>query len=744
MAIAPRHRFVEFMLHHASQWLQQLFGSTTLSARTTSPQLPQPVQKAPHPIHVNATVAFPPSAAPNGHATVTAPKPHSPDESSIVTVLGTDIQTGQAVTLSLKERYQGLYAPGSTGTGKTTFDHSMIHSDIKQGLGLCLIEPHGDLTRQVIAAMPEERLKDVIYLDITDSQSAFGLNFFECPAGADVSEVAKVASFVMHVFEKVWAVGPETPRLAQVLRNTTRVLIESDMTFAEIPLLLWDDGVREKLVQRVTNAQTKLFWQQYNRRSPRDREELIASTINKCDAYLNEPLIARIVSQSASTIHFRRIMDEGKILLVNLSPQLEEASRLIGAVIIGRLLMAAFSRTDTPNEDDRRPFLLYCDEYQRFATADFATFLAEARKFKIGTTLSNQTLEQLDDANRAAALQAGSLVVFRLSGDDSKVLARSYDCTPPTPGEIVGQEPIRAPVADVIFHLVRRGHNDPRVAKFAQSYLSALEKYSSTKMAERTAASHACFAGCLTLSDLDVQRGRKLLNDCLYRSMSERRADIPIAPLAIYVLATAQGNTMEYVFSPYLKSESIEFFGPHYVRAFRDGMASFGTPAFLTNSAPRFVSIQSKKHQWMAERIVTMLTELRYVLAVLAESPILVDTGQYVPQYRQRSYQDQENLIANELSQLPNFHAKVRLLSGEHTIKTRPSPPLVSEREAAERIRAIKERMLLLGFTTSAHAVEEEVAKRHEALRQRPASVTPPPIHTTGNRRGRTKPPTST
>jgi hypothetical protein len=168
------------------------------------------------------------------------------DERIIRTVLGTDIQSAEAVTISLKERLLGLYVIGATGTGKTTLDLSLILNDIRHGFGLCLVEPHTDLTRNVIAAMPEERLKDVIYLDLTDCTSSFGLNFFECPAGADVTEVAKVASFVMHVFEKVWAVGPETPRLAQVLRNTTRVLIENPgMTFAEIPLLLWDDVVRK-------------------------------------------------------------------------------------------------------------------------------------------------------------------------------------------------------------------------------------------------------------------------------------------------------------------------------------------------------------------------------------------------------------------------------------------------------------------------------------------------------------------
>jgi hypothetical protein len=611
----------------------------------------------------------------------------------------------------------------------------MIISDISHGFGICLIEPHGDLTRQVIAAMPEERLKDAIYLDLTDGTSSFGLNFFECPAGADVTEIAKVASFVMHVFEKVWAVGPETPRLAQVLRNTTRVLIENPgMTFAEIPLLLWEDGVREKLVRRVTNTQSKLFWSQYNRKTPRDRDELIASTINKCDAYLNEPLVSRIVSQSASTIDFRRIMDEGKILLVNLSPQLEEASRLLAAVIIGRLLMAAFSRQDTPYEN-RRPFLLYCDEFQRFATSDFATFLAEARKFKIGTTISNQTLEQLDDINRATALQAGSLVVFRVSGDDSKVLARSFDATPQI--EQVGLEPQRAPIADILNHLIHRGHIDERVTRFAQTYLSAFEHYCNTKAHERFAASYECFDGSLILTDLQVQQARKLLNDCLFRSMSEKSAAIPIPPIALYVLTTAQAQKIEYIFSPYLKTTITVLFGPHELQDFHEGMTAFGKPAFLRDHAERFVREQRKHRRWLSEALVTMLTELAYALSVLAEHPVLVDTGQYIPQYRQRTYIDQENLIANDLSQLPNYHAKVRLLTTEYTIRTHPAPRSVSEKEVHERIRSIKKRMLSLGFTRTAPAIEEEVRKRHELLRERPESDTPPPTSNNGNPRRR-------
>jgi hypothetical protein len=665
----------------------------------------------------------------------------------LTTVLGTDSQTGAAVTLSLEELLMGLYGIGAPGTGKSTLDLNMIIDFIKHGIGLCLIEPHGDLTKNVIAAMPEERLKDVIYLDITDSASSFGLNFFECPAGADVTEVAKVASFVMHVFEKVWQVGPETPRLAQALRNITRLLIESGMSFSEIPLLLWEDGVREKLVRCVRNTQTKLFWSQYNKKVPRDRDELIASTINKCDAYLNEPLIARIVSQAASTIDFRRIMDEGKILLVNLSPQLEEASRLIGAVLIGRLLMAAFSRVDTP-QDQRRPFLLYADEYQRFATSDFATLLAEARKFKIGTTISNQVLDQLDDANRATALQAGSLVVFRVSGDDSKVLARSFDATP-TP-EVVGEEPIRAQVADPLSHLVRHGHPHPTVQKFVSDYLLSLDAIT-RHMA--SVLGQPLRIGPVAIGQTHVTQARGFLNDALITCMRTSRADLFLDPLLLFILGAAPGTGIPWVFENHLRWNIFEL---HEFMGFKPSVRQFGEPAFLQNTqaVSRLAQRHAKKtvysqsaghniHQTPGPSFIEMLTLLRQTLEILAKDPLLTDTGLFQPKYQLRTYSDQENLVANELSQLDNYTAKVRLLSGEHLIHTKPPPHLVSEREVEERIQAIKERLLREGVTLPAAAIEEEVRKRHELLRSRPDSDTPPPKRSNRRKNGQQNPPPS-
>jgi hypothetical protein len=715
------------LLHWIGEYCRKFFFLKGLAKPRNGGQTQVP------PPPVSAPGSLPPSqsSGPNTLVTVASvPPPQSPP-----TVLGDDVETGEAVGLTLDERMQGLYVIGATGTGKTTLLLNMILSDISQNRGVCLIEPTGDLVKSTIGSMTERRLKDVIYLDITDPTASFGINFFETPQGADVAEVAKVASFVQHLFDAVWAAHTETtPRLAQVLRNTARVLIENPgMTFSEIPLLLWEDGVREKLMRRVTSTQTKLFFQHYNRRDPRGREELIASTINKADAYLHEQLVARIVSQSQSTIDFRRIMDEGKILLVHLSPQLEEPSRLIAAAILGRLLLASFGRADTP-EKDRRPFMIYADEYQRYATNDFAVFLAESRKYRVGSTIANQTLEQLSDINRATALQAGSLVVGRVSGEDGDFLAKNFDATPGI--EEVGVEPLRSPPADVIGHLVRRGHTDSRVTRFSQDYLVPLETYAGKPDRERHWASYNSHYGFLELHQLDISRGRDYLNQALYAAQSERRADISLNGLGVYLLALSVGNTMEYAFSNYIDTTSIDLFGLYRLRdsSACARLAAFGRPGFM-DLAPRFVSIQRRKNRWMAERILSMLTELRYVLTVLSENPILVDTGQYVPKYRQRSYQDQENHISNMLSsQLANYHAKVRVLTAEHMIKMRPAPKLVSGPEVEARIREIKQRMLSMGYTKDAQAVDEEVAKRHEVLRQRPPGGAPPTHNTRGNK----------
>jgi hypothetical protein len=233
--------------------------------------------------------------------------------------------------------------------------------------------------------------------------------------------------------------------------------------------------------------------------------------------------------------------------------------------------------------------------------------------------------------------------------------------------------------------------------------------------------------------------------------MRTSRSDLFLEPLLLLIVGAAPGTGIPWVFEDHFRWN---FFDLGEFIGFRTSARQFGEPAFLGNTvalsalartyAKKTVYSQSAGHnihQTPGPSFIEMLTLLRQTMEVLAKEPLLTDTGLYQPKYQNRTYADQENLIANELSQHPNFHAKVRLLTGEHTIKTRPVPALISEREVQERIQAIKERMLLQGYTTLAQAVDEEVRKRHELLRQRPASDAPPPPHTNGNRRGRPKPP---
>jgi hypothetical protein len=396
-------------------------------------------------------------------------------------------------------------------------------------------------------------------------------------------------------------------------------------------------------------------------------------------------MIRNVFAQSKTTIDFRNIMDSSKILLVSLSPQYEEASRLIGAVIIGKLLLAAFSRVDIA-EENRRQFNLYCDEFQRFATSDFATLISEARKFRIATTLSHQNLGQLDQANSTAAAAAGNLIVFRVSGEDAETLAKSFDTTPTQ--EIIGEEPIRAPVSNVISHLVTRGHTDARVAKFSQIYLQNLENFVRKPPhvglygPPSNIQSDYRWQGVVVFEHSDIFKARELLNQSLYRCMVEKTTRFIIPPLALYMLAVSQQDGSDSIFAPYIKTGWLD---DNYFRGFQKvrgaTLEAFGDPYFINqdfatkfinsrqkNSIFGSITAHSKYEMESARRLVNMITELRYTMAVLSEQPILVDTGQYQAKFQNRTFADMENEIARDLTNQPNFQARVKLLSGEHTI----------------------------------------------------------------------------
>jgi hypothetical protein len=629
--------------------------------------------------------------------------------------IGTDVHTLGEVCIPPEA--QQTHVVGVSGSGKTTALLNLMLQDLRAGRSFALVEPHGDLTRAVIASMPENTVPGVVLLNLMEcGEYPFSLNIFQCPEPRTIMEVAKTASQVFHIFAKAWGIGPQTPALGMVLRHVTRTLISARATFAEIPLLLQDEAVRAAMVKHVTNPHTRAFWEAYNRKSSREKSEFTASTLNKVDAYLQEG-IGNILSQERSSIDFRRIMDQGKILLVLLSPQLEEMSRLIGSMVIAGILRAAFSREDTP-EDQRKQFSLYIDEFQSFLTEDTAVLIHEARKWRLSpVVLSHQALGQLDEANRAAVAGASTRIVFRVSPEDAKELAGAFDTTPTR--EIVGEEPVRAPTSDVIGHLIRGGHNNPLVAKFID-YLSCLES-----LVKHVAFSHNIEFGCCLLADGGfVEHGKRQLNNTLYQCMLTGRSDLVIPPLALFILGGAADDGITEVFRQYM------LYSQQCFNGFTPDANYLGHPSFLSNEPvlKGFLKHYARRRFWdsvLSYRIVTpgpsfvrMLTTLRQTMAILAlpHEQILVATGQYQPKYQQRTYADMLGQIANELSQLPNYHAKVKLLAGEHTIKTFPPPKGIPERQIQKRIARIKHQNRFLGITRPAAEIAEEVRKRHERL----------------------------
>jgi hypothetical protein len=666
-------------------------------------------------------------------------------------VLGTDPVTGVDVELSQKDLSHTVLFLGQSGMGKSEAMLHLARYHMEQGHALVVIEPHGQLTKDIIGAIPQPRMEEVDVLDLMDCAAfPYGLNIFECEEPGNPTEVAKIASTVFSIFEKTWGMSSATPLLAQVVRHLCYTMIEAGLTLGEVGLFLFDDTLRQKITSTISNQHTRLFWEQFNKKTPRERTEYTNSTTNKLDALLTQPLLANILCQKRSTIDLSRITREGRILLLLLNQQFEEASRLVGNILLIKLLLSAFARAETPKES-HTPVALLCDEWQLFcsSSSDFARFVHEARKWNYMPCYANQSLSQLSEENIGAAMSCGTLVALRISGDDSRLVSRSMDATP-QPVE-VGVEPQRAVVSDVITYLTTRGHSDPTVAAFAMKTLQALEHFLQTPTVttspkEWRVAYDKGVDYTLILSDQQVQQGRKLLNQTLYTCMHEVNPNLPLPMLALFLLACSQRTGMELLLSPYVIHDNHGFlFGPFSLRDFDPAADKFGQPHFTEpqRSARFIAAVTSRKKRWMAQAWVSMLTELRACMRVLSSSPIMVDTGHMVPKYQLRTVGDQSNYIANSLTQQAPFHARVKTLHGEFTIRLTPPHEPMRDGLIQERIRHIKQRMRERGVTRPATDVAEEVRKRHELLREQATADDAPPstsVHVNRRRRGKPTP----
>lgn len=329
--------------------------------------------------------------------------------------------------IKMDDRRRHMYVIGKTGMGKTNLLENLAIQDIQKGHGIAFIDPHGDTAEKLIKAIPSHRINDVIYFNPADQDFPIAFNVMEKVA-PEYRHL--VASGLVGVFKKIWA-DSWGPRLEYILRNAILGLLEyPGSTLLGVTRILVDKSYRERVVEKITDPVVRSFWvDEFSKWDPRVLQEVISPIQNKVGQFLSSALIRNIVGQTVSSFDVRKIMDERKILIMNLSKGRlgEDNSALLGAMMITKIQLAAMGRVDIP-EETRADFYLYVDEFQNFATESFANILSEARKYRLNLILANQYVTQIEEEVRDAIFgNAGSIISFRVGAMDAEFLEKEYE-----------------------------------------------------------------------------------------------------------------------------------------------------------------------------------------------------------------------------------------------------------------------------------------------------------------------------
>lgn len=343
-----------------------------------------------------------------------------------------------AVGLSKEERQKHVYIIGATGTGKTTLILSMAQNDIQKRKGLCIIDPHGDLAEEAVNLIPEKRKDDLIYFNPDDLKYPIGLNLLELSPNDDEDEVLRekelitesVISLFRKIFSEVWSAHAH--RLEYILRNTiqTALCLKNPNIFT-VYNLLTDTAFQKESMKQVEDENLKNFWKnEFGKAGDYQKVKMIGPITSRIGRFLFSPTAKRIMEQTKSTINFEDIMDKGKILICNLSKGKigEDNSEVLGIMILTKIQLASLKRARI-GQEERKPFYLYVDEFQNFATPSFIQMLSESRKYKVFLTMAEQSTSQQKDRNIVNVILAnvGSVISFRSANpDDEKIILPQF------------------------------------------------------------------------------------------------------------------------------------------------------------------------------------------------------------------------------------------------------------------------------------------------------------------------------
>ena len=327
-----------------------------------------------------------------------------------------------------RDRSRHVYIIGQTGSGKSGLLTLFALSDIYHNQGYCIIDPHGDLAMDNLKFIPESRIKDVVYFNPADTQYPMAFNPLEV---YDPERKPNISSEVIGVLKRMFGES-WGPRLEHILRYTLLALLDRPQTtMLDISRMLTDKDFRKETLEYCKDVTVLQFWkQEFGSWGDKQVTESVAPILNKVGAFTANPIIRNIIGQPKSSFDVRKIMDEGKILVVNLSKGLigEDNAAILGAFLVTKVQLAAMSRSDIPNVEDRRPFYLYVDEFQNFATDSFAVILSEARKYGLNLTVANQYTSQMTESVRDAVFgNVGTTISFRVSADDAPILSKQFE-----------------------------------------------------------------------------------------------------------------------------------------------------------------------------------------------------------------------------------------------------------------------------------------------------------------------------
>lgn len=348
-------------------------------------------------------------------------------------ILGYNDYRGVRTDIKLDEddRRRHLYVVGQTGTGKSAFLQEMAKQDVRNKKGMCFIDPHGDAIEDILTAVPKERAEDVIIFDPSDVGRPLGLNMLEYERP---EEKTFVINEMIGIFDKLYDMkATGGPMFEQYMRNAMLLVMDdpsSGSTLMEIPKVLADEDFRRLKLSRCKNPIVVDFWTKEAEKAGGEAAlaNMVPYITSKLTTFISNDMMRPIIAQQKSTLNFRQVMDEGKILLINLSKGKigELNSYLLGMVIIGKLLMAALSRVDIP-QDQRRDFYLYIDEFQNVTTNSIAQILSEARKYRLDLIIAHQFIGQLsEDISKAVFGNVGSMCAFRVGPEDAEFLEKQF------------------------------------------------------------------------------------------------------------------------------------------------------------------------------------------------------------------------------------------------------------------------------------------------------------------------------